>query len=240
MKNLILYISLLFIGHSSFSQEVVWQKLTPCEKGSNPDYMHTNRLINKETVNDTLNIKIGVVRNCGFNSKIDLYSNKDSLILDIQNTSEIFGVCLCYFEIDIKITGLLDTNHTLYYNTEKIEFGEKELIESTEIKEFQPFSHKYIFPTFQEINAPTITSQLYQDSLKIGIWNYNFEKTTKLKTKVYYYIDPNGKSKVKWLVKYNYIGEVEEVCATSVVESLGLVTDCIEYNEYLDLIKTKP
>ena len=113
------------IGHSSFAQKVVWQKLIPCDNSSNSDYFHANRLIKREVINDTLNIKLGVVRNCAFIPEIKLDSNKDSLILNIQNNSVIFDVCLCYFELELKIIGLSDTNQTLCYINEKIVFGEK-------------------------------------------------------------------------------------------------------------------
>jgi hypothetical protein len=235
MKHLILNILLIFIGHYTFAQEVVWQKLTPCEEGSNPDYIHSNRLIKREVINDTLKIKIGLIRNCNFNSKIELFSDKDSLILDIQNKSKILDVCLCYFEFDIKIIELLDTNQTLCYNSEKIE-----LKKSSKIIEFKYFDSKYIFPSSAEINSTEISNQFYQDSLKIGLWNDYFDETNDLKAKAFYFIDTDGKSKLKWYVLYNNVGEIKEVCATEDLESLGLVTNCIEYNAYLNLLKTKP
>ena len=240
MKNFILFILLLLVGHPSFSQEIVWQKLAPCEKDSYPDLIYSNRLINKKIVNDTLNIKIGLVRNCSFESKIELVSNRDSLILDIQNISEVFTACLCYFELDIKIVGIRDSNYTLYHNYQITKLNKNGFKKSTEIRKFKYFNSKYIFPTPEEINSTIISNQFYQDSLKTGLWNYKINGTTKLKAKVYYFIGSNGKSKIKWHIKYDKAGEIEEICTNIEIGLLEATTNCIDYHEYLDLIKTKP
>jgi hypothetical protein len=59
----IIFILITALNGISFAQNVLGVEISTCDKNSEPEYMHINRLISKEIINDTLLIRLGVVRN---------------------------------------------------------------------------------------------------------------------------------------------------------------------------------
>lgn len=89
-RHLIAIVAIL-LGFISNAQELVSVNMSSCDKNSNPEYLHTNRLINKELIGDTLNLTIGIVRNCGFYPEINSSYTKDSLNLSSSGPNATFN-----------------------------------------------------------------------------------------------------------------------------------------------------
>ncbi|MGL4597558.1 MAG: hypothetical protein ACRCYO_08525, partial [Bacteroidia bacterium] len=108
MRLIVLFLSISFTN--VFSQKIEEKTNTICKNGTDVPYLVKNRLLSKKLINDTLQIRIGLVKPCNFNAAFELTKENDTLILNsIQNNFDVF-VCNCYFEVEIKISDINDTN----------------------------------------------------------------------------------------------------------------------------------
>ena len=186
MKNSFLLLLIFFYWNPCFTQTVVSTNLSACDKSSDPTYLHDMRLISKEIINDTLVLKIGVVRQCTYSPGSLLELKGDSLILTLTDVSELFTACECCFEIEIKVNGIPDTNFRLYEYFTASTFTNKIYEEHLEAREIRMYENKYVFPTINEMERHTEYNKLTSDSLKIGLWNFYFEDGAKIKLKVFF------------------------------------------------------
>jgi hypothetical protein len=237
MKINIFFILFLGLQLNAYSQEIVGKQVVPCNSPADTDYIHPNRFISKTLINDTLELKFGIVRNCDFLPQIDLNLKNDSLLLTIVNGSNFFAACKCYMEINLQVIGIQDTNFLVYYNAESFEFTENGIEEHTALKEMKELP-KFIFPTHEELNTIATTNQYYQDSLKIGLWLMDSVNQTIQQIKAFFYINESGESKAKWYVSYFENGQINEICA-SITDNVGRdMAICVEEEEYLRLMKS--
>lgn len=210
MKHLFISFFLIF-SISAFTQQIVGINMSSCDHRSDPFFMHQNRLISKEIMNDTLNLQIGIVRNCEFFPEINVKYTSDSLILDIQNSSELYAACECCFEMNIQLTGIPDTNFTLYHVFEAADFTKEDgFIEWTEIRKIRNYKHPFIFPTPEEIANFKAMNQLNANGLRVGPWEIEGKSNRAYKS--YFYINESGESRTKWFISYDEKGEISEVC----------------------------
>lgn len=240
MKYTIIILSLLSLS-ISLAQDVVGISLSNCDSKSDPFYIYRNRLISKKIENDTLSLQIGVVRNCSFEPKIELSQKGDSLIIEIDNISEMWMGCECCYEMNIKAIGVKDTSFLLIHKYTSSDFTKEGLKEWDLYSKMISNQNKYIFPSITEIELLPPNNNFNQDSLKIGPWHIYDIETKKLKAKAYYFINEEGASKTLWYARFNDKGELVEVCGNAGIDSDGnSFTTCVDKEEYLKLNFNEP
>ena len=241
MKNTIIISLILFYWNLSCSQTVVGLNMSSCEKNSYPEYIHDNRLISNELINDTLILKIGIVRNCDYSPKAQMSLRNDSLILELTNISEVSAMCDCCFELEIKAIGISDTNYNIYGIYRFSDITDKGFIEWTETSEIHTFKNKYLFPTNEEIQSYTEFNKLNDDGLKIGLWDFIEFGTKKVKAKIFYFIDDMGESRSSWYILYDKKGKFQEACALKSIDKNRISSfTCITEEQYFKIFNYKP
>ena len=239
-RHLIAIVAVLF-GYLSSAQELVSVNMSSCDKNSNPEYLHTNRLINKELIGDTLNLTIGIVRNCGFYPEINSSYTKDSLNLIIKDGSEIYESCLCCFELELKYVGIEDTNFCLTQQVNHVDFSSGSIKEHSAKNRISEYSNKFIFPTPKEIESAVPKDKLNEDNLKVGVWRIDSKVDVNKYYIVKYFITPKGDSRSLWRVCYNTDHEIIEVGALTNINEDGTTdTFVIEGEEYNRIWKNEP
>lgn len=230
-------ILLIITARVVLAQSVVGINKSSCDSNSDPVYMYTNRLISKRIVNDTLHLELGLVRNCSFEPKVELDLKNDSLIIKIDNVSEIWMGCICCFEMTVKVVGIKDTFFTLIEKFQNKDFTKKGIIEYEVYSEIKSYPNKYIFPSLSEITSAAPDNLMVGDSLRIGSWHFIDSVTNAINAKAFYFIDENGKSITKWYVLYDKEGNIREVCAyTGSIASEGYSNvTCASKEEYMKL-----
>ena len=235
MKHLIILLFLLSFS-ISFAQDVVGISFGACDAKTDPFFVYSNRLISKKIENDTLTLQIGVVRNCSFEPKIALTQKGDSLMIEIDNISEIRMGCECCYEMNIKAIGIKDTSFTLIHKFTVSDFTKEGVKKRDVYSKLTRSQNKYIFPTISEIEQAMPNNKLTQDSLKIGSWHIYDEQTKKLKAKAFYVINEKGESTTLWHASLNEKGELVQICANAGVNSQGnSIMSCASKEEYLEL-----
>jgi hypothetical protein len=154
--------------------------------------------------------------------------------MQIIDNSEIWCACECCFEMQMKVTGIPDTNFTFVHQIATTELTNEGYKGSIEYQELKKLKNKYIFPELQEIESKTEFNQTNRDGLKIGVWTRYFEKSKKIHFKIFYDIDQNGNSIVLWEVEYDREGEIIIVCART---GKNIETCTQNYNQ---IMKNKP
>ena len=220
----------------TFSQNVIDVKMSSCDGKSDPYYVHPNRIISKNIANDTLQLQLGIVKQCAFDPMVSLVIQNDSLEISITDTSTIMEMCLCCFELSIKVLGVQDTNFILVqkvlFNEFNPEIGFKDSLGYSEIKEH---SNKFIFPTPEELFESRIENKFYQDSLKVGVWGNYYGNSKQLKSKAKYFINQKGLTQTIWYAIFNKSGIITEMCALSEVANGNSTLHCIDGDEYQKL-----
>ena len=195
-------------------------KLSSCDSKLNTDYLHKVRLISKKMINDTLNLKIGIVNNCDFTPKVQHLKKSDSLYLSIKNVSQITAACNCYYELELKIPEIKDTNFITFLEN-------RELIYSV---------NKYIFPRPDEFENSQKYNQFSANGEKKGLWIVYHKNSNQIKTRIFYELNKSGNSQVKWYVNYTIDNQIIEICTVEQkVNSTEFSNICINYKEYLKL-----
>ena len=223
------------------AQNVVGINMSNCDSNSDPEFMYTNRLISKSIVNDTLHLELGLVRNCAFEPYVALNSSADSLIIEIKNESVMWMSCMCCFEMTVMAVGVKDTSFTLVQKYHFEDITKEGFIEYEAYSEIKAYSNKFIFPSLAEIESATPDNQMVSDSLKIGSWHIVDTVSNILKAKALFFIDGDGKSRIKWYATYDKNGEISEVCAYTGIDSDGYSNvTCATKEEYLKLEIKEP
>ncbi|MFN5982896.1 MAG: hypothetical protein ACK476_18970 [Fluviicola sp.] len=229
MIKYFIYFLFVFLVNSTSAQEVVETSLSSCDNKSYPEYIR-NRLIEKEIMNDTLFLNVGLVLNCCPNPIPKFTYRNDSLILEILDDSEMWCTCYCCFEMQIKVVGIIDTNFTLF---QKIETSKQ-----TEYSELKKLTNKYVFPSLKEINSTTQVNQTNKDGLKVGIWNMYYENSEVVKYKTLYSINSSNESEITWCVKYDIDGKISNVSSKMEIYESTYIE--VEGDDYLEMMKDIP
>jgi hypothetical protein len=230
----ILFSFLFFIEFVSFSQTIVDFRFAPCDSKSNTEFIHRNYLVSKSFENDTLFIRLGLVRNCSFEPEIHLSQREDSLIFELKNKANEFTACTCCYELEIAITEIQGIDFKLYLKENETVFTRDGILDEEFYSRVN--SKKYIFPSLSEIELLSINNHSNTDQLKTKTWQLFYENTAKPKIKGVNSIDENGISEPIWYVKFNEQGEMTEVCGTKQENTSNQkVTLCMEKAEYLKL-----
>jgi len=225
----------------SFAQDVVSVGISDCDSKSDPFYIYRNRLISKEINNDTLSLQIGVVRNCSFEPKIALTQKGDSLIIEIDNISEMWMGCECCYEMNIKAIGVKDTNFVLVHKYTASDFTKEGFKEWDAYSKMISNQNKYIFPSITEIEQLEAKNCYNADSLKVGPWHIYDKATKRLIAKALFYIDDKGKSKALWSAIFNANGELIEICGNRGADSDGNSYEtCATREQYMKLNINEP
>ena len=240
MKNTFLLALIALLPISMFAQEIIDKNIKHCDRPEDADYIHENRLIAKIFINDTLDLTMGIVRNCDYSAQVEVKLASDSLILSITNGSDIFAACKCYFEVHLKIVGITEPNFNLYYNSKTYQFRENGIETVTEILELEELP-KYIFPNpkermvirddYDKINRYTA------DSLKIGHWLYDTITSNSQPFECFYIINEAGQSEIEWYITYNELGKFDEICAYKKDEIGRKLSYCVTEEKYLQLME---
>lgn len=233
MRYLFFILPLIFLFHVT-AQNVVDVAMSSCEKDTDPEFVYPNRLINKSFSHDTLRLHLGVVRNCEFQPKIDLFQNgEDTLVIAIENTSEFWAACICCYELIIKATGIKDTN-VILINKYLTNDGQKRHVE------FKYYPNKFIFPTINEIMDSISENRYQSDSIKVGYWSNYDQATSQLKSKSFYFINENGESRRKWYAVFDENEKLTEVCRVSGTSQQEISdTHCLTGEQYRRYILDK-
>lgn len=223
-RKTILTLLMIVLSSSFYAQKIVAFNLSNCDRNTYPDYMYPERLIEKKFVNDTLVMRVATTQNCSFGPRITCRQEQDSLLFSFKNVSDDWSGCLCCYEIELKIAELTDTNFVPYIVSYR---GTDELV--TRVS-------KYVFPTLAEINSEEKINQTDSNGLKIGLWHIVDSNSNQLKTKIYYFIDDAGNSRMKWSVSYSKEGKIANITKLKYIDSEGISNVMsIEGEEYFKL-----
>lgn len=125
MTKLLLFFLICLAFHSSYAQRVVSYQLSDCNIKRADELSGTNYFIQKQTINDTFLLQLGLVRNCEFQTSPKLSMRQDTLFVELENSSERFAACECYFELNIRAVGITDSAFKSifsYQNKHQVEF----------------------------------------------------------------------------------------------------------------------
>lgn len=222
------FLLLLILSRTIIAQNVHEIELSSCDNKSYPEFIR-NRLISKEIKNDTLFLNLGLVLNCCPSVNPKLKYRNDTLFIEIIDDSEIWCACECCYELQMKVTGIPDTNFTLIQPIEMSDFVDNQIVDWTEYRELKQYESKYIFPSSDRINAIVDFNQFDSLGRKIGVWNILYDNSQKVKYRFNYFIDANGKSQIEWSVTYNEEGIIIEICARTEANEITCA-DKIDYD----------
>jgi hypothetical protein len=141
LTKLLLAFLLSLIVQTSFAQRVVYYQLSECDMKRADELSSANFLISKLIVNDTLLLQLGLVRNCEFQTSPKLSLSGDALHIELENSSELYAPCLCYFELTIRAVGITDSAFKGIFSNQN-----KGLVE------FKPFPSQFIDPENNDKN----------------------------------------------------------------------------------------
>lgn len=245
MKYATTLIFIVFV-HAMLAQQVVDITMNNCDTRFNVAYMHRSRLLSKALVNDTLHLRIGLVRRSANQPQIALDRRGDSLIVDIQRNSNPFDRKMYYCELTIKAVDTRDTSFKLYekyVSSEEDSLTVKDrnlvfLVEREIVNYYEVKAHptKFNFPLPSEIELATNDNQLFNDSLKVGYWIVRNKLTRTVKSKAYYIIDEGGKSTASWYATYDRKGNLDQVCGCEGINPDGYAWyTCLNQEQYTQL-----
>jgi hypothetical protein len=141
MTKLLLFFLLTFLVQTSFAQRVVTYQLSECNLNRADELSGTNYFIQKQTINDTLLLQLGLVRNCEFQTSPKLSLSGDALQIELENSSELYAACECYFDLTIRAVGITDNAFkSVFSNHNKVPV------------EFKPYPSQFIDPNTDEKN----------------------------------------------------------------------------------------
>ncbi|MEY5002054.1 MAG: hypothetical protein RLZZ211_2090 [Bacteroidota bacterium] len=141
MTKLLLAFLLSLIVQSSYAQRVVYYQLSECDMKRAEELSSANFLISKQTINDTLLLQLGLVRNCEFQTSPKLSMRHDTLFVELENSSERYAACECYFELTIRSVGITDSAFKGIFSNQN-----KGLVE------FKPYPSQFIDPENNDKN----------------------------------------------------------------------------------------
>lgn len=169
MKS-IAFLILLVLSLRVYSQELVRYKLFPCKEPLGNTLLYQQGVFSNSTSNDSTLLKIGFVHNCGSSLKPQVISRGDTLFLMLENTSDIYTSCDCYFKMD-----LIFAHTPTPFRAVVIDQRVSTLIQS-----------KYIdFPPNERIPKKQIRNKTNEKGLKTGYWRIKG-------TRGFYYISNYG------------------------------------------------
>ncbi len=221
MKLLFLTLSMLLPFFIS-SQEIIELRLSDCDSQTNLDLLKP-RINSKKILNDTLLLSIGYKDNCCIEPKAKLNLNNDTLNIKINNTSDIWCACDCCFELDVKITGIKDTNFILVMNDQ---------VFKTSTNRF------YKLPEDYNINRKTPNNQHNEKGDKIGLWVSFHDNSTIIKSEEYFLAENNQVVRV-WTKFYDNNGELESVYLRCIPTEPLVYFDAHEYARIINKISTR-
>ncbi len=141
MTKLLLSFLLSLLVQTSFAQRVVYYQLSECDMKRADELSSANFLFSKQTINDTLLLQLGLVRNCEFQTSPKLSLRYDTLFVELENSSERYAACECYFELNIHAVGITDSAFKSIFSNQH-----KGLVE------FKPYPSQFIDPNTDEKN----------------------------------------------------------------------------------------
>lgn len=213
-------IGLFFLLHVSlncFSQTIVKQSLSSCDKNSNPEFLR-NRIVSKEIINDTLHLKIGFKGQCALDVQAKLVASNDSLSLVLLDTSDVYAFCYCCYELHLTITGVPNENFVLVYPHHYTFYNQNGEETDTLVNEvLTEQSNKFFYPLEHQFRNIEVYTQRNAEGLRTGVW-YTYD-TTKvglkdllvLKSAAFFAPPEAGKEKVLWTVQFKEDGTVKNV-----------------------------
>lgn len=213
MKILVVLVS-IFLVSVVYTQEVINFDVSSCSEKSYPEFIR-NRVISKELNSDTLTLRVGLVLNCCIDPDLILTYKDDSLYIEITNVATSICMCECCFELEIKATGIPNTNFQVIYKKEEWKFIDDRIPTYYSYYPLTEHSSKYAFPTPTELENYKDYSgkmnQLTNDGQKFGFWNIKTEKSYYF---AHYILDKDGKSQSEWSATYDINGELKMVCGS--------------------------
>ena len=141
MTKLLFSLLLTCVVQSSYAQRVVSHQLSDCNVNRADELSGTNYFIQKQTINDTLLLQLGLVRNCEFQTRPKLSLSGDSLHIELENSSELYAACECYFDLTIRAVGITDSAFKSVFS-----------IHNNGLVEFKPYPSQFIDPNTDEKN----------------------------------------------------------------------------------------
>lgn len=132
MKSILL-LSCLSFGSIHYAQKLVSHKIFPCQAIG--ESIYKERIASQRLVADTLYLEVDLMLNCSVRPEIKLRTNGDSLLIDLENTSEIYAACDCYYPMQFIISdSYKDRNYLLFINRKAITFSHSRFIDLPPLK----------------------------------------------------------------------------------------------------------
>jgi len=213
----ILFLLNIWLAHS---QEVANSRLSDCDVSTFLELVRP-RIAKREILNDTLFMTIGFKENCCIEPQPQLKKSNDTLYLIKNDISDLWCACDCCFELDLKITGISDTNFILI--VDNIEYKTRS---SNRVK----LPDEYVF------DKKTLINQVNENNLKIGLWRTYFENSNKIKIEEYFSEEWKEPIRV-WYKTYDKKGNLTSVGIRTGPNNSMLD---LEPNEYYRMLKHKP
>jgi hypothetical protein len=134
------------------------------------------RIVEKTMSDGTLTLSIGFADNCCLVPQPAIRMSNDTLYLSIENSSQYFCTCNCCFELELKITGILDTGFVL-------------MLYGRELKKTSKYAN---LPEYYHFDKKTPVNQSDQNNQKIGLWRTYYKHSKKVYNEEYYITDQSG------------------------------------------------
>ncbi len=215
MKNLILLL-FLFFGLQTKAQTIQEQKLSSCDESAEVDLIQT-RLVEKKIENGALLLSIGFAANCCYAPESAIRMSNDTLYLTTENSSDTYCLCTCCFELEFKITGILDTNFVLMLGT----------------RELKKVSKYVKLPDDYHFDKKTPINQLDENNQKIGLWKTYYGKSKKVQLEQYFITDQTGNYEA-WSRSFTKEGDLVEVTIKRSAKGARMHFDAKQYSRILE------
>jgi hypothetical protein len=155
----------------------------------------------------------------------------------VNDTSSMWCGCDCCFELEIKATGVPDTNFILIYEIEEDTISKNgEFGTQTNQYLLKQSASKYIFPKLSDVKKYREVNQKNDDGERIGLWEFYYEENKRINIRALYREDEEGYHRIEWKIIYDEEGNISEVCAVNYKDN----STCITIEDYLRLMENKP
>lgn len=210
----------VFLLNFIFSQEIVFSGLSDCDVNVFPAFVR-ERIVERHIIDDTLNMTIGFKANCCIETNPSALLSNDTLYLSTNNVSSDWCMCDCCFEMDLRISGISDTNFIL--NVDGKVF-------------LTHLSYRIMLPDEYIFDEQTPINRGNQNNLAIGLWRTFYENSKQIKFEEYYSEEWDEPIRV-WYKSYDINGNLTSIGIRTRPNGPMMVLEPLEYFRILNYKK---
>lgn len=178
-----------------FAQSVCNFRLSPC-KGLD-DIYSTERILSAKEENDTLTLELRVMLNCCVNAQVQVEFQKDTLVVVVKDTDQVWCACNCLYNLQLRISEMNLFKTPVRFNGNLL---------------YPDTPDHFLFPIDYQPAGKTQVNCLNAAREPIGYWVKITKSSAGRKIKIEQnYMLLNGVSQLVWEKISNRKGEVLEI-----------------------------